>query len=672
MRMKIFRGGNDLGNAGASELDVRAARPLRLGILAAIFLFCGIFLVAGLAKRQIFESDEYLLEHQRQSRRIVQIPAPRGLIFDRSGAPLVSNRPRYSVTADLSLLRDEIDAEYIRLVRAAQKERNVAKYIRVDRNALLNTARVNILQKHLDRVNVATGRERVLDPAAVIRHIGQRRTLDFPLAENLSERERARFVEQFDVNGPIRLYVDSVRAYPYGELAAHVLGFLKNSEDAATGNIPERHAKIGVSRYRGKVGATGLEKQFDADLCGVPGYRLWMVHPNGYLYNMLEEVKPKQGAHIYSSLDLELQTAVEDAMRAVNRPGAAIALDVKTGEVLAMASAFSYKPEEFSVVVREEYQKELVAKDVNILSNRALQGRYPPGSTFKLLTAIAAMRSGKIAPTQKFDCGSFIVVNKRRWNEHDMASFGETDIARMIRTSSNVFCYNVALEIGWQPIADEAVRFGFDQKIPIGLPEATGRYLVVPTPKYKRDVVAAGGWVAGDTLNMSIGQGFTVISPMHIACMTASIARRETRTRPSILHDPQRETVPVNHGGEPIGLSDEAYAELVRGMEESASVGTGRKAKVEGLRIAGKTGTAQWTNRGKKSNLAWFTGFAPIENPRIALVVVFEADYEDRMAGGATAGPVAGKIFKKWKELYPQFCVPTSQTRATDSDIYPE
>ncbi|MCD8299248.1 MAG: hypothetical protein LUD39_05780 [Opitutae bacterium] len=646
-------GGRSMGGGErVTEEPVRArsVSPLRIGIIGAIFLLCALFLIAGLAKRQIFESDDYLGKHDKQSLRIVMLPAPRGEICDRNGNPVVANRARYSVVVDLSdkFLLDEIDARYIENVKEAREIFQDPNSARIDRNVLLNNARIDVLRKYLNLVNAAIGRESDIDPKTVLRHFSQKRTLDFPLVENLTERERARFVEKFGADAPIRLYVDSVRFYPYGKLAAHVLGWLKNTDDIET---PEEFRGLGIARYRGKTGATGVEMQFDEALRGVPGYRLWRVLPNGYLAEKIKEVRPTQGTRIYVSIDIELQQALEAAMQKVGRPGAAIALDVNTGEILALASAFAYDPNEFSVVVRSAYQEELAAQDANILVNRAVQGRYPPGSTFKIITAIAAMRSGKILPDQQFDCGSYLRVDNRNWPEHDGVAFGLSDVARMLRTSGNVYCYNAALELGWEPISQEAKRFGLDQKLPVELPEATGLYLVVPSPRYKRST-GAGGWVAGDTLNMAIGQGFLQTSPLHIACMTASLARNETRTKPSILFDPERQNTRVNHGGEPIGLTARARAKILQGMRESVEVGTGRYAKVEGLEIAGKTGTAQWQNRGKRSNLAWFTGFAPIDKPQVAVTVVFEADYEDRMAGGATAGPVAKEIFKKWRALY--------------------
>lgn len=211
--------------------DARApgVTPARLAVVGVFFALIAAFLLVGLAKRQIFDSDEYLREHRLQSRRIVMTPAPRGEIRDRNGNTIVANVARFSVTADLSLLRDEIDAAYVRAVREARRQRSRSAAVRIDRDALLNTARIEVIQKYQDAVNRAVGRQAVFDPKALLRHIGQKRMLDFPLAENLTELERARFVEQFPVNGPVRLYVDGVRFYPYGPLAAHVLGYLANT-----------------------------------------------------------------------------------------------------------------------------------------------------------------------------------------------------------------------------------------------------------------------------------------------------------------------------------------------------------------------------------------------------------------------------------------------------------
>ncbi|MCR5183588.1 MAG: hypothetical protein K6B46_02670 [Opitutales bacterium] len=628
--------------------DAPRRRFLRVLAIGVIFVLCGFFLLAGLAKRQLFQSENYLRQHNQQSRRIVMTPAPRGEIRDRYGRVLVSNKARFSAVIDLSLIRDEIENERIKIIRNSRQQVRAGTRSGFDRNSALNDARIEILQRYLKQVNEAIGREQVLDSKKLLRHINQRRTLDFPLAENLTDSERARFVENFPVDSPVRLYVDSVRKYPYGKAAAHVLGYLQNFDDIQTDGIPEKYSSLPVAYYPGKKAATGLERRFDDVLSGIPGYQVWMVHPNGFLFKMIDEKLPEQGSFINTTIDIDLQQDLERALGESPFCGSAALVDVNTGEVLAMASSRSYDPSEYSYIIREKYQKELKAQDKNFQINRVVQGRYPPGSTFKLITACAALRSG-IAPERQFDCGAFVTIGKKRFVEHDGIAFGKVDLARMLRVSSNVYCYNIGLEIGQEPIVAEARRFGLDRGLSLELPEAGATGFAISSPKYKRDN-GYSGWSTGDTMNLVIGQGYTLTSPMHIVCLAASIARKETRTNLTILRNPGRTADAVSAGGEPLGLSDEAYAELIRGMRECVAAGTGKRARVEGLEIAGKTGTAQWTNEGKKWNLAWFAGFAPIENPKVAVVVCMEAPLTAHAGGGATAGPIAGKIFKAWFE----------------------
>lgn len=643
---------DDVSASGLREqiFDAPRRRLIRASVLGLICIFAALFLLCGLACRQLFQSEDYLDLHNKQSRRIVMTPAPRGEIRDRRGNVLVTNRARFSVVIDLSLIRDEIEKERISIIRNSRREVLAGTRAAVDRTSALNDARVAVLKKYLLRVNEAIGREQVLDSKKLLVHLNQRRTLDFPLAENLTDTERARFVENFPVDSPVRLYVDSIRTYPYGKAAAHVLGYLQNTDDMPTGSVPEKYSGLSIAQYRGKTGATGIERRFDDVLSGVPGYQVWMVHPNGFLFQMIDEEPPKQGAVIYTSLDIEIQQALEAALAESPFCGSAALLDVNTGEVLAMASSRSYDPAEFSHIIRQEYLNKLKASDKSAQINRVVQGRYPPGSAFKVVTACAAMRSGKIPRDKAYDCGAFVTIAKRRFTEHDGIAFGNVDLARMLRVSSNVYCYNVGLEIGQNPVVEEARRFGLDRGLTLELPEAGTRGFAVSSPRYKREN-GYSGWSTGDTMNLVIGQGYTLTSPMHIACLAASIARKETRTNPTILLNPGRSPDAVREGGEKLGLSDEDYNEILRGMTECVSAGTGKRARVEGLSVAGKTGTAQWTNAGEKWNLAWFMGFAPVENPQVAVVVCMEAPLAARAGGGATAGPIAGKILDSWFKI---------------------
>lgn len=659
-----------LGAARAK--GIRTTRVFIVGGCIALALF---YLIVGLVVRQIIERKDYQRGYEQQSFRYITVPAPRGDILDRRGNVLASVRPRYSVVIDLGSLREEFSAEAKQAIRAAREQQKILPDMKVDVAGLRAAAITRVVQRHSDRVNSVIGRSRVLDPVKVSRFIVGSRTLPFPLAEKLTPQEKARFIEAFPADAPEQLYTEAVRTYPHGTLAAHFLGKLTGDDGDSRDELPAASAGFRVVSRESKRGEFGVERFFNETIRGRDGYRLWQVDNLGYLYKKIEERQPEQGAAFVSSLDLELQKTAESALGACSRAGAVIAADVETGEILALASAPTFDPRRTVDGMSREYYAEL--KENSALMNRAFEGRYPPGSTFKLVTAVAAMRSktfndseeiakvaphsyaatrpaGPISPTEKFDCGAFITVNRQMKPEHDMAAFGKVDLARMIRVSSNVYCYNAALILGIGPIAEEARRLGFGERVSVELPEATSRALVVPTPEYKRDIAGAGRWVAGDTTNAAIGQGFNQASPMHVAALTASLARRETRTRFSVAHDPARERG-MNHGGEPLGISDEAYAEILRGMIECVEAGTGKRARVPGLEIAGKSGTAQWKKdreTGAQINLAWFTAFAPAHAPKVAVTVVLEGVPGENIGGGSAAGPVVGAVLKRWNELY--------------------
>lgn len=656
------------------DTRVNGISPQRVVIVGVLIGIVMLYLLGGLATRQIFKRDDYLAQYERQSSRYVTVPAARGDILDRHGNVLVSSRPRYSVVIDLGSLREEFSVEARRDIRAARREQKNFSGMKIDTARLRASAVTKVVQRHMDRVNRVLGRSRTLDPAEVSRHLNEARALPFTLAKKLTPEEKARFLEAFPTDAPEQLFVETERTYPHGKLAAHLIGRLVSDDGEIREDLPEESAGKRVTPREGKLGSFGIERRFDETIRGRDGYQLWQVDNLGYLHKKLDERLPEKGAPFVSSLDLELQKTVEEALDMRSRAGAAIVLDVQTGEVLALASAPAFDPTEGIDGFSREYYK--ILEENRMLWNRALIGRYPPGSTFKLITAVAAMRSktfndsetiakispysaaanrpsGPISPKEKFDCGAFLTVNRQRKPEHDLVAFGPVDLARMIRVSSNVYCYNVALILGIEPIAGEAFRFGFGEHVAIELQEAKsdvlGR-LVVANPAFKLDD-GRGRWVAGDTTNASIGQGFHLTSPMHIACMTASIARKETRTRPSVVHDPARERSRVRHGGEPIDISDEAYAEILRGMKECVASGTGKKAQVPGLEVAAKTGSAQWSIR-DKTTLAWFTAFAPAHDPKVAVTVVLEGLPGENIGGGSAAGPAVGAILKRWKELY--------------------
>lgn len=673
------------------DARVRGISPTRVVIVCAVMAAALLYLVVWLAVRQIFEGEDFQRGYEQQSFRYITIPAPRGDILDRNGNVLAASRPRYSIVIDLGTLRGEFSAESRASIRAARRERERFPEMKIDRARLNSAAVTKVVQRHLDRVNKVIGRTRTLDPVIVSRYIVGSRALPFPLAEKLTPEEKARFVEAFPPDAPEQLFVETERTYPNGKLAAHLLGKLTDDFSDPHEELPADSDGFRVVVREGKRGEFGIERFFDETIRGRDGYRLWQVDNLGYLHKKIDEREPEQGAAFVSSIDLELQKAAEAALESRSRAGAVIAVDVETGEILALASAPTFDPREVVDGMSAAYYEKL--RENSALMNRAFEGRYPPGSTFKLVTAVAAMHSktfhdsaeiakispnsaaahrlsGPISPTEKFNCGAFLTVNRQMKPEHDLVAFGDVDLARMIRVSSNVYCYNAALIVGIDSLAAEAARFGFGERVSVELPEATSRALVIPSPKYKRDVVGAGRWVPGDTTNAAIGQGFTQVSPMHVAALTASLARGETRTKLSVAHDPERERSRVNHGGEPLGISDEAREAILRGMIECVAFGTGKKAQVPGLEIAAKSGTAQWKIDRKtraRVNLAWFTAFAPARAPKIAVTVVLEGVPGENIGGGSAAGPVVAAVLKRWKELYYNENSPDENASGTSS-----
>jgi penicillin-binding protein 2 len=389
-----------------------------------------------------------------------------------------------------------------------------------------------------------------------------------------------------------------------------------------------------------------LEKQFDDQLQGETGGAIYLVDPAGYKVDRpIEQRLPVQGKNLVTSIDIELQQAAEAAME--DRIGAAVALDVRTGEVLTLVSKPDYDLNKFVPRLSNETFKEV--QEAGGWLNRAISGQYPPGSTFKIITAIAGLRAGTIEPgTTRITCTGSIMVGGRRFPCAHNAVHGEVDIVKAISQSCNVFFIKHGLETTPQFLSAEAKRFGFNHPTGIELPAefknprvADPEWRKVPA-NWRSANLPDGIWRGGDTANISIGQGDTLITPLQAACMVASFARGEVETKPTILHDPKR---PPQRTAA-IGLSPAEYNAILEGMKQCYTFGTGRLAKVDGLSGAAKSGTAQL---GKKE-VAWLVCFAPAENPQIAIAVALEGAEGQDFGGGTNAGPVVNAVLQAWKD----------------------
>lgn len=602
------------------------------------FVFFGVLMLTlscGLAWRQLLKTEEYLEQEERQCLRKIIQAAPRGEIFDRDGNLLVGNRPLFTAAIFLGELRQEFKKEYYKRVKTSREAG-----LRISRDKLRDEARLQVIQRHVDVMNTILGREEKVDPKELVKHFRRRLLLPMVIVKDLKVEEYARLIEQLPVESPIQVIVDSARYYPYGSLAAHLLGYVGNTEqvDEEGGG-----GHLMTFSQKGKIGKIGLELSFNQELQGTNGGEIWLVDPQGFQYQNIEKQIPAKGEKIVTSIDLEIQMAAEKALE--GRSGAIVAIEVKTGEVLAMASSPTYDLNELTPFIPTTVFNKI--NDNKAWIDKTIQGFYPPASPFKLITAICGLKHGVMTPDETFECGTGFLVGNRVFPEHENRALGPVNLRKAIQSSSNVYFYPLALQMGPEKIAEEARKFGLDK--PTGIELTTeGRRMLVADPEWKLKTLHES-WRGGDTANMAIGQGFLLATPMQMACFAAALARKETRIQPSLIHD-------LSHTGKhpesmPIDIADSDYEALIDGMRLCAEVGTARRAKVPGLSLAAKTGTGQASLNQKYVVAPMFLGFAPIEDPQIALVVLIEG--EDRSIwGGTTAGPLAQRVLSAYYDKY--------------------
>ena len=410
------------------------------------------------------------------------------------------------------------------------------------------------------------------------------------------------------------------------------------------------------------IGAAGVELSYNNVLSGRSGWELWSKTSSGYNQTRLKYSEPEQGGNVMLSLDYRIQQAAESSLSNLRDPqgkllpAAAVMIDVHSGEILALASQPSFDPNRLADRVSSKYYDE-VEKAGGWL-NRTTQGLYAPGSTFKVITAMAGMRKKVVDWDDIIDCGAFYRVGNRDFPEHEPVGFGEVNLDKMLAVSCNVWNYQVGLRTGIEALSAEARRFGLDAPLlqtvsdletggqPMTeLPFAANRGLVVPDRQYKVRI-GAGAWNDGDTANLSIGQGYLLTTPLHMACLAASLARGETRTVPSIIHSVER--TGRHLGSQPIGLNPDQLEALRGGMVRCVEEGTARIARIQGLPYAGKTGTAEYFKDGEKAHLAWMIGYAPADSPVVAFAVLVEGQTDTNTWGGKTAGPVAKEMLEAW------------------------
>ncbi len=614
---------------------IRTYHP-RLRVITCILLINLAVLSLGLAYRQLYLYSEYAEREERQNLRRIIVPGPRGNIYDRDGRLLVGNRPRYSAVVFLNELRPEFREEFKRLRRVyeedEEREPPSSYYIQIE-------ARSNVVQRYIDLVETAIGRRPEVDSKAIEKHFGQQLLLPFPLIQDMHPHEYALLLEQIPVHSPIQIYTSNARYYPYGSLANHLIGYVGTTEELQEKDLPG--SDLVTFKARNYEGRTGIEKAFDRHLSGESGLQIWVVDPSGFQYEPKTLTNPVQGKDVRITIDAELQDIAEIGLG--NQVGAIVALDVKRGDLLVMASKPSYDLNDLSPFIPVSVAQDIF--DRGAWSNRALQGLYAPGSTFKLITAMAGLRKGILDQNSRTYCGGGYSLGSHLFQCWKEAGHGTVGFHEAISMSCNVFFFHFSQKIGVDQISAEARLFSLHEPTGIDLPYETDK-MIIPTREWKTKN-RNERWYPGNTAHLAIGQGYVRITPLQMACFTAALARGETKFVPTVLYDPFRQAKPSRND---LNLGDVNYQLILDAMEATANSGTASLIKVPGVRIAAKTGTSEVQTPAGAVHLAWTICFAPINDPEIAVAVVVEGQVPGMFHGGDTAVPIAQPILKRFFE----------------------
>ena len=591
---------------------------LRRRFIISSIIVAGVFCILALRLwyLQILGTDYYRDLSERNRIRYVAIQAPRGAVFDRHGVLLVDNRPAFTVSA----LRQEVD----------------------DRKQLFAN-----LAKLLD-IEEAMLEERWQKGQSLPRY------RPLPLVEDVG-RQAMEMVQENSIDLPgLLIEVKPLRSYPFGDMAAHLFGYL--------GEVTEdelRQSEFSDYRSGEMVGKTALEKAYESRLQGDAGQKRIEVNVRGRELRQVTIRSPLPGQQVYLTIDSVLQQAAENAL--ADNAGAIVALDVNSGEVLALVSRPSFDPAWFARGITSEEWRDLSNNPQHPMTNKALRGQYPPGSTFKMAVALAALEAGTVTPATKVYCSGSLKLSRsyefRCWKK---GGHGSVDLHKAIKESCDVWFYQVGLETGIDRISSAAKRLGLGAQT--GFPFGSERSGLIPTREWKKKRFGTS-WYDGETVISSIGQGFVLTTPMQLATMAAALANGGTVWRPQVV----QKIVDLEGNAEwvldPEKLNETAWPSkhltLVRKAMEAVVNdvgGTAWRSRLDKVRFAGKTGTAQVVRRKSDEeeeaseegevpyqfrDHALFVSYAPAENPQIAVAVVVEHGGH----GSSAAAPVAKAMY---------------------------
>jgi len=575
--------------------DSFGSSSIRKTFKLAIILVAGIF-IFRLAQLQLLQGSKYLDVSQTQAIKQIRIAPFRGNMFDRNGLLIVHNEPSFSI-----------------IITPYEFDRDIIPYL----SKLIGISEEEIISTLEKNKNYSP-----FEPVKIMKDV------PFEIVSKIEENS--------DELPGVEVIIEPKRLYEFDGNMAHLLGYTREVTRAQL----EKHRYL---RPGDIIGQSGIEQTYDAFLRGRQGIQFVAVNKFGQRVasfdNGKQDIAPNNGFDLYTTLDIKLQELAEKLLE--GKRGAVVALDPQNGEILALASKPDYDPRAFSGRVPADLYKQLSEDPWSPLLHRAIQSQYPPGSTWKMLVAIAALNEGIIDENTTIYCPGSFTFGNRSFKCH--GAHGAINVRSAIKSSCNVYFYQLGLKIGMENLEKYGKMFGFGQKTFIDLPnEKTGR---LPTVEWLEKVYGKGGASRGRMVNYGIGQGEILVTPLQMAAYTAAIANEGTYYQPhlvrAISNNISNKVEPVAFSSRKLPIDKGIFKIIKDGMFDvvNAPGGTASYARMTSVEVCGKTGTAQ-NPHGKDH--AWFVCFAPKENPRIVLAVLAE----NSGFGGAVAAPIAKQLLE--------------------------
>src|SRR6266853_1015267 len=599
---------------------------------------------------QVAHGAEWTSQLRGSSQATVRIPSVRGEIKDRNGITLVQNRASYEVDFYLPEMvkgyRERFGppplTEYRAVINGMPKDQKEPDIIKIVNGGIV--PRLNDLDLARDYNAGRLQRHFRNDTEVPVSYI---KDIDFPTMAKFSEH---------DVGLPgVDIAIKPVRSYVYGALAAHLLGYVGMPDD-----IDKEEARKFTFYQQDVEGKSNVEKMMDEYLRGKPGVRYLRKNAKGTIEGVLREDPPQQGANIFLTIDARIQSIAEEALRAVSRAGAVV-VDPNNGNILAMASVPSFDPNTFIPSIKAKDWTALQKDEGDPLVNRAISC-LPPGSTFKLITSLAGLRGTKNLLNAHYSCGGGVSYGDhffRCWVAEKHYTHGNIGLADALKVSCDSFFYQYGNAAGIQSIDAVGKMLGIGEESGLQLSgEQTGN---MPGPEWMQIHHPQERWSQAQTANVSIGQGYTLVSPLQLTMAYATIANG------GICYYPRLVDRVLNQDGSPVldehgnvavpqtprvrsDLRKEISPDIIdlvrKGLWKVVNEdgGTGGRARLKDVVVAGKTATAQATDRGHEENVAWFVCFAPFDHPKYVVGVMVQGASGH---GGEVAGPIATRILER-------------------------